>query len=452
MKHKGSALLIVLGFLLLTAALQAQSSSQQSDVSAAEIFEKRLDRDLEYQRALFQLEQARLTVKQKERVFLPYLNVSTSAYQGGSSGRISLANGQIQPFGISLEASLMNVFGTDISVSLPFVWSDESGSEIRVPELSVSRKLFVETKPELFEARAEAISLEHKVESTKMAVWVDLVNDIFDRTYYWQIKALQEEHAGTLQFLLEESRDERSRRELKRQWYVIRKELLSSESALHELSAEGPRIPAEEASILQNKMESLVPRYERLISESITSPPEKKNLEALRLSLEAAERKAASWFLPFLPNPSFSAALSYDLERDAVDWSLSVSFDITLFDRGERSIAAEARKRGRLLAELELEQAARNSLIASEKALNRREIAKIDYEISLIDMEEAREQYEQAQQLHKEGFITEDQLLLDFIDFRMTELNAAKMHHQYGAALLSILQEFGIGPGAFLEE
>jgi hypothetical protein len=430
----------------------ASNQLSQAEITPSALFEKRLEGDLEYQRALFQLEQARLTVKQKERVFLPYLNLSTSAYQGGSSGRVSLANGQVQPFGISLDARLMNVLGTDISVSLPFVWSDEAGSEIRFPELSVSRKLFVETRPELLEARAEAVSLEYKLGSTKMAVWTDLVAEIFDRTYYWQVKSLQEEHADTLQSLMEESRDERSKRELKRQWYILRKELLSSESALHKLSVENPRIPAEQAPALQKEMEALVPRYEKLIAETIHSPPEQKNLEALRLSLEAAERKEALWFLPFLPNPAFSAGISYDLEREAVDWSISVSFDISIFDRGERSIAAEARKRGRLLAELELEQAARSSLIASESALNRREIAEIDYEISLLDLEEAREQYEQAQQLSEEGFISEDQLVLASIDFRMAELNAAKKRHQYGVALLSILQEFGIGPGAFLEE
>ncbi|TFG61671.1 MAG: hypothetical protein E4H36_09840, partial [Spirochaetales bacterium] len=231
---KKSALL----FLLFTACGLLYADLPQ-------LYSTRLDKSLDYQRALLQLEQARLLLRQQEAIYIPYVDIGGGLSQSGGR-QLTLENGLLQPFSFVLRARFLNVLGADFSLTLPFTWDAEAGAAVEVPTLSVSRQLFTETAADLLKARAAVMKQEQNIENVRMSVWADLVKDICDYAYYLEAKEIQGTYADTLEKKIAAARDEQTVRTLKKQWYGMRRNVLEAESALNGLSLSGQGLSAAE--------------------------------------------------------------------------------------------------------------------------------------------------------------------------------------------------------------
>ena len=172
--------------------------------------------------------------------------------------------------------------------------------------------------------------------------------------------------------------------------------------------------------------------------------PSGKNLEALRLSLEAAHREADFWFLPYIPNPTLSAGLSYNVDTQALEWNFSVGLSVDVIDRGERANESLMRKKSRTLSQLELEDALRTSRRATEDAWKEKEVLWLNYQIAVIEKEEEMEDFQTAEQLKKGEFISEEEYELQELNYRNAVLSERRAYHTYLLQVLRLLNEYDI--------
>lgn len=409
-----------------------------------ELYRKRLDLSLDYQRALLSLEQARLKQRQAESFYIPYVNIGGGINPGGGNS-VTIENGLLQPLTFELQATFSNFLGADLGLSLPFTWDADTGAAVKVPTLTVSRQLFTETRVENLKARAAVLKQEQTLENLRMSLWMDLVKDICDYDYYLKVKDIQDRYANTLEKQIKAARDETAIRTLKKQWYGIRKSVMEAENALRDFSSSGQGLEAGEVpAVYLELLDYTKDSEKRLPDPAITAAPDKSIL-SLRLSKDAADGQAGFWFLPYLPNPVLSAGITYDLDAQAVDWNLSLGFSVSLVDRGERAVEALSRKKGGELAKLELEQAEQFRTYALARSWNQKEILKMDYEIAGITLDEKTELRDEARQLYDQGFISEEELILKQMDFQLAELGRKKSGNTYLVQLLDIMRLYGAG-------
>ncbi|TFG61561.1 MAG: hypothetical protein E4H36_10175, partial [Spirochaetales bacterium] len=217
------------------------------------------------------------------------------------------------------------------------------------------------------------------------------------------------------------------------------------ESALNGLSLSGQGLSAAEIPAVYRELMDYTKDIEKKLPDPKGMTAADRTIQALKLSLNAAEKQAGFWFLPFLPNPVFSAGITYDIEKQAVDWNVSLGFSISVFDRGERAVEAASRKKGADLARLELEQAEQSKTISLDRGWSQKEILKMDYEIAGLNLEEKTELRDEAEQLFKQGFISEEDYIMNQMDFRMAGLAQTKSANQYLIQLLDIVRMYGAG-------
>lgn len=406
------------------------------------LYQERLDKSLSYRQAALQLDEARLKLRQQDQFFIPYVQLnSVLAEERG----ISIFNDDFQPITINAKLSFSNVFGTDISIALPYnyKWDPEERSGFDFPILTVSRKIFEETKTQLLKAQSEVLDKEYQLEQIKSSIWIDLIDEIFDYNYYLRSKELYQTHIQTLDDLLKATRDEETLRSLKRQWYSIQKSLLETEDSMKELKA-GYQISPLEVESLYKEIISTADRWKELLPKPNTIPTERKDIQAVELSMKAAEKEANFWILPYLPNPALSASLSYDLTDKAPVWSISMQFSLEVVDRGERSVESRIRRQGKTIEKLRLEEAKIELIRSVEKSWNRIDILSIDQEIKKLDLEDAGDALTEAEELHKKGFITKESLSLKELDFEMVELSLEKTRQQFHIEVLELLKQYNI--------
>jgi hypothetical protein len=413
----------------------------------ADVFRHRLENNVSYQKALLQYEQARYTVKQQKDVFIPYLGIETGRFQMGTmTGGSSRDAEAPAPFStgldFSLQASFLNVLGTNIVISAPLSWESKQGFSPEFPTLTASRSLFEESSIERLEARAQLLKSESQISTIEASEFAALAKDIFNYYYYQQATEVKKEYACNYERLLEATRDRSEARDLKRQWYTVRKGLLESESILGNLTQQDTGFASADVEPLYNELLAVAKSWESELPNPDSLPAEGENIKALRLSLEAAERQQAFWFLPYIPNPSFSGSISYDLEKKALEWSVSIGFELAILDRGERASESLLRKRGEHIAELELQNAIRTSRSSLERDWREKEILWLDYEITSMDREESHESYQDAEELYEGGFISREEFELQELEYRNALLEEKRAYHRYLLQILRLLQTY----------
>lgn len=421
-----------------------------ADISA--LFERRLAQNLSYQRALLQYEQARYQVTRLEKSYIPYLSISGGRFSVGSpevnngedNGETTKPLQLYSSLGVSVDAVFENVFGTDITISAPFSWDVTKGYTPELPKLTVSRELFDQRSISLVKAKAELATKRTLLMETEHTVMINLIKDIFDYRYYLAYCEIQSEYEQNYKTLISVTRDERSIRDLKRKRYTALKTELETETVLAALTAADSSLARTEIEHLYEEIMEMAGRWEQRADGLEEVSRRNGSLEALRLSLVAAEKEEAFWFLPYLPNPTISAGVSYDIDRKALDWSFSIQFQADILDRGERSIESLQRKKGFTLARLELDKATEDIRQNADRAERRKEILEIEYTIALLNKEEKHEAFTDAEQLHQEGFLSREDFELRSLDYRNALLAVERAHHLYLLQLLELFKMHGI--------
>lgn len=208
------------------------------------------------------------------------------------------------------------------------------------PSLSVTRQLFEEFDVELLSARADLIRSRESEITAYADVRTELVSEVFDAWISLRILDDARRRLEMAERLRASSRDETGIRDLERSLLQAERSLLQAERALREIDS---RI-VEYADALYGEIGDRFDLWVEGLPEPDAIPTTSAAISAQELDLAAAEARRARSFLPYIPNPTFSATIGYDRELDEPFWTLSVQFSVTLLDRGERALSALQRR------------------------------------------------------------------------------------------------------------
>ena len=309
----------------------------------------RLAGDSAYLRAQSQLRQAELALAQEERFYLPYLALrSVSPTSPGSTSSLKVTDGALQSSALAAELRFENLFGAKVAFTAPFLFGGSAPPGLGTPSVTVSRAIVEESAADLLRARADLLRAAASVEKAAADVRLGLISDVLDAYRSARVVASHRKNLATLERLRDVTRSASDAREVERRILQAQRAILVAEAALEAIDA-GVRA---EAEALYPGVRQLVEGWVRALPRKGTLPPESAELEALRLELAAAERQRSLWFLPYLPNPTLSASLGYDLDKPGLTWQVSLLFSADLLDRGERAAEASARREAPELARI----------------------------------------------------------------------------------------------------
>ena len=281
------------------------------------------------------------------------------------------------------------------------------------------------------------------MEKAASDVRLGLVSDILDAYRSVRVVESHRRNLATLERLRDVTRSETDVRAVERRILQARRAILLADAALQAIDA---GVTAE-AEALYPEVQERVRGWVRAMPGKGTPPPDSAELAAQRLELAAAERERSLWFLPYLPNPTVSASLAYDLDKPGLSWQVALLFSTDIVDRGERAVASSARREGPDLARLGLESAQRSLERSVASAWNALEVLDLDRRIQALDVEDARELVKQWKELFARGFVTEEDVVMVEIDLAVEELDAVEIEHDYLRKQLELLPYFGSALG-----
>ncbi len=402
---------------------------------------ERLEENLAYRQAALQLRQAELRVAQYDDFYVPYLSVGTPGqtsilYVGGEGGGL-------QPFGLQPSLTFSNVFGTSVALGLPITVApspDEGQDALTVgdPGLTVSRRIFEETNAALLSARAALVRARDAATTAHADVRIGLVNEVFEARAAVQTLSDTRQRLENARRMRDGSRDETAERDLERGILQAERAVIQAERALRNIDE---RIIGQADALYAD----ILDRFDEWIAdlpEPDTIPRTTAGIEAQQMTVAAAEARRAFAFLPYVPNPSLSASVSWDRDESELNWSIGLQFSVTLVDRGERAVAALERREGAEIERLRLDAAVeafdRNVRAAWEEL----ELLAIDSRIRALDLEDQTETTERTRELYAAGFATEESLVSAELALSSAELAAGRAEHDYRVQQLRVMRLF----------
>jgi hypothetical protein len=414
-----------------------------------ELYSERLQQDPAYMQSLLKLEEAELGLAYYDRNFIPTVSVNTSSSQGTPGPGI--INGEFLPYTLNSQLVLNNIFGSTIQLSVPYTWDTVSGHRIESPTLIISRPLFSETTAEYFKVKALVLESDYALQQIKLNTGINLVRDI--TTAYYNIKAegLYDEYTTILQENLAGVKVREDRNTIKRKLYAMEKLFLKAEHEKADTDIPETIGPGE-LKALYKEVEDMALLWEKEVESSAGPGKTPGNITSLEYSLKAAEREAAFWFLPFLPNPTLYASLSYNREGNRVDWGLGFSVTVLLVDHGDRELESRKRKMGQEIAQRELE----NTISDYKKAVNTLlydiEVIRIDLKILELDKEDTHTALLEAEQLYEKKIINKNDYTMRKLDHELAVLAYMEKKNTFYIKLLNLLALENKNIGGFLHE
>ena len=176
-----------------------------------------------------------------------------------------------------------------------------------------------------------------------------------------------------------------------------------------------------------------------------TIPQTSAAINAQELDPAAAEARRARFFLPFVPNPTFSATLEYDWVKSEFYWTMSLQLSISILDRGERALSTLQRLETAEIARLQLESARESWNNTVRNAWEELALLDLDLQIQRLDLESQKEAAARNRSLFDGGFVTEERLISSELALSSAELQVARTANDYRIQKLRVNQYFAEG-------
>ena len=404
-----------------------------------ELLSQRLDESVAYRQAVLQRRQAELRMDQLDRFYLPYISVGTAGqtsitYVGGEGGGL-------QPFVVQPSVSFSNVLGANLALGLPVTVlpSPPEGVDavtVGDPSLVVTRRLFEETDATALSARSALIRARDAEAGALAEVRLGLVSEVFDARATLQTVADSRTRLENARRLADASRDESTARELERAILQAERARIQAERTLRTLDD----VVIEHADHLYAE---ILERFEVWVADLArdgTMPETSAAVRAQQLALAAAEARASRAFLPYLPNPSFEARVSYDRDENDLNWSVGLRFSLPIIDRGERSLAAFERRESAEIERLRLETTAQALDLTARSAWDDLELVELEARIAALDLEVQEESAARVRALHDEGFATRESLVNAELALSAARLQLERAQNGYRLQQLRLLR------------
>ena len=401
---------LALVLVLITSALAAESWDT--------IYKARLDASAAYLEAKLALKSAEVAYNHYIKPYLPTLSLATTT---GSA--FSLGNGGFTAGILTPSLTLENLLGADLSLKTPLKASSSGGIGFGNPSLSLTRDLFTETGADRLDAEAAIIAAKAAIKKAEDTVRIALATDILNAMYYARLLEVNEKNLVVLERVRKATVDPSLIRELERRVLGARKSELVASNALAGLDEE-----------IKNNAESLyedVLRMQATWTASIkeNEPKSSMSVRALELSLQAALKRKDFSILPYLPNPKLTASLSYDVDKQQVDWGLSLSLSYDAVDKGENALSVLKREENPQIFTLKLGDARKNLTDGIRKTRETLEILDLDRKLQELDVADAQDDVTLLERLYNGGYVSEEDLVITQIDLSVEQIEAQRIDH-----------------------
>lgn len=428
------ASLMTLGCIVAQGALAQDTSSISSQLGWDELYASRLDASASYKEAVIGVKSAILSLEQYTKPYIPTISLSTSATSPIKIDSTGFAGG-------SLVSSLgfEQVLGTDIALNVPIKMASNGSLNLDDPNVSISRKLFTEGKADRLDAEAALLNAKALLKSVEDSVEITLANEILNEKYYNSLLEASRKNLEVLEKVKKATTDTTTLRELERRILEAQKSILTATKALEKIPAE----VKENLGFLLTNLMSLQGEWVKGIESSV--PETSLSIEALVLSLQAAEKRQAFGLLSYLPNPSITAEISYDTSARSLDWALSFSLSYDVADKGKRSLEALKRKEYPEIYRAKLAEAKKSLSEGVRTIQSSIESLELDLKIQRLDIEDAQDELTIMQALYEGGFTSEENLVIAQIDLSVERLEAEKIEYDILMQKLNLAKYFEIG-------
>lgn len=428
------ASLMTLGCIVAQGALAQDTSSISSQLGWDELYASRLDASASYKEAVIDVKSAILSLEQYTNPYIPTISLSTSATSPIKIDSTGFAGG-------SLVSSLgfEQVFGADVALNVPIKMASNGSLNLDDPNVSISRKLFTEGKADRLDAEAALLNAKALLKTVEDSVEITLANEILNEKYYNSLLEASRKNLEVLEKVKKATTDTTTLRELERRILEAQKSILTATKALEKIPAE----VKENLGFLLTNLMSLQGEWVKGIESSV--PETSLSIEALVLSLQAAEKRQAFGLLSYLPNPSITAEISYDTSARSLDWALSFSLSYDVADKGKRSLEALKRKEYPEIYRAKLAEAKKSLSEGVRTIQSSIESLELDLKIQRLDIEDAQDELTIMQALYEGGFTSEENLVIVQIDLSVERLEAEKIEYDILMQKLNLAKYFEIG-------
>lgn len=423
---------------LLLLALTAFSAVFTPSVSAAgwdDVYTSRLGASASYLEAKLALKTAELAYDGYAKAYIPTLSFSTTTNTALNIGSDGFSSGVLTP-----SLTLENILGSDLALKAPLMASSSSGTlGFGDPSLSLTRKLFVETVADRLDAEAAVFSAQAAVRNAEKAMSLALARDILNAKYYGSLLEENNKNLAILEKVRGATKDTIAIRELDKRILQAKKAILVATNALADVTDDVKlNIDALNSDVLGMRDTWTTPIDD-------IAPTSSLEIHALECSLEAAKRRQTFSILPYLPNPSVTASLSYNLDKNTLDWGFSFSLSYDAIDKGERALNAYKRQEYPQIIALKLESARKNLADGVRKIQENLELLKLDRQIQDLTIADAKDAADLMARLYSGGFISEENYVIAQIDLAVETINGQKIDFDILLQKLNLASYYGAG-------
>lgn len=398
-----------------------------------EVFAARRDSSLAWRQARLSLRAAELDLDRFLKPYLPSLSVGTAA--GTAAG---VEDGGFTGATVKAALTCSGLFGADLSLAVPVKAAPSGGIGLGDPTLSLTRRLFVEDDADRLQAEAALLRARAALRDAENAARLQLMTDILNAVYYRRLLEANRGDLAVLERVKTATVKAASLREVERRILQAGKAILSASHALAALDA----AVRDRADALYEELLVLAASWTAAVPE--TDPVDSAAIRAQELECAAAEKRRAFPILPYLPNPSLTAGLSYDVDGAAFHWGLTLQFSAVVLDKGERELAALRRLENADLERIRLDAAKKSLGDTVRQARGSLAVLELDRRIQDLDIADAKDNAARLKALYEGGYISEEDLVVGRIDLSIEELDALKIDNDVLIQKMKLVQAFPV--------
>ncbi len=407
-------------YLVLVLALSAWAVAAES---WDEIYEARLNASATYLEAKLDLKSAEAAYNNYTKPYIPAVSIATSTGTSYSDEFLGIGSDGFAAGSLIPSITLENLFGADLSLKVPLQASTSGEISLGNPSVSLTRKLFVETGADRMEAEAKVMTARAAIKSSEDTVRTMLATDILNAIYYERLLEANKENLEVLEKVRKATIDATLLRELDRRLFEAQKSILTASGALDTLDDNIKK----NADALYEDVLRLQAHWIAAIEEK--EPKSTLTIQALELSLAAAEKRKAFSILPYLPNPSITASVNYDTDENKVGWGLSFKLSYDAINKGQNSLDALKREEYPTIYRIKLKDA-RDELTDGVRIIkDTLKSLELDRKIKELDIADAEDEMKIAEQLYNGGYASEEDLVITQIDLSIEKIDAQKIDY-----------------------
>jgi len=407
-------------YLVLILALSAWAAAAEG---WDDIYKARLNASAAYLESKLDLKAAEVALNNYTKPYIPAVSIATSTGTSYTDEFLGIGSEGFFAGSLIPSVTLENLFGADLSLKVPLEASTSGEISLGNPGLSLTRKLFTETGADRMEAEADVMTARAAIKSSEDTVRTALATDILNAIYYRRLLEANNENLKVLEKVRKATIDTTLLRELDRRLFEAQKSILTASGALDNLDDD-----------VKKNADALYEDVLRLQAEWIAAiegkePESTLTIRSLELSLAAAEKRKAFSILPYLPNPSITASVNYNTEKNEIGWGLSFKLSYDALNKGQNSLDALKREEYPTIYRIKLEDARdelKDGIRIVKETLKSLEL---DKKIQELDIADAEEDMQITERLYNGGYASEEDLVITRIDLSIEKIDAQKIDY-----------------------